>query len=498
MVQNHESRCSGILLHITSLPSKFGVGDFGPSAFEFVDLLKQAGQSLWQILPINPTSYGNSPYSCTSAFAISPLFVSPEFMIRDGLLAESDLELSHECSPHKVQYSPVLDFKINLLSKSYERFKWRVDKNEYEKFCVNNSYWLEDYCLFTVMKNHFDGRAWSEWPEDIKKRKLIDKYLVRLHELVEREKYFQFVLFRQWKGLQEYCASQGIRVFGDVALYVSHDSADVWAHPENFKIDQEMRPVVVAGVPPDYFSKTGQKWGNPVFDWNALRDNDYLWWLQRMKHNLKLFDLVRIDHFRGLLAAWEIPASDLTAENGRWQECPGVEFFTRLKVEFESIPVVAEDLGIITQDVKDAMVQFGFPGMKILLFAFDGDILENPYAPDNHVKECLLYTGTHDCNTTLGWFEEELGEESKAKLEAILGKEVDSSTIAEEMMALAMRSIADTVILPLQDVLGLGSDARMNCPGTTENNWEWRLLPGQWSTRAVEKLAEMTKTHGRG
>jgi 4-alpha-glucanotransferase len=495
MPQNQESRSSGILLHITSLPSKFGVGDFGPSAFEFVDLLRQAGQSLWQILPINPPSFGNSPYSCTSAFAISPLFASPEFMIRDGFLEEGDLEPALECSPNRVQYSPALDFKISLLSKSFARFSRRVDKNEYEKFCVDNSYWLEDYCLFSVLKNYFDGRSWSEWPEDIKKRNTVEEYVGRLSELVDQEKYFQFVLFRQWVELQRYCQKRGVRIFGDVALYVNHDSADVWAHPEFFKLDQEMRPVVVAGVPPDYFSETGQKWGNPVFDWNALRENDYLWWLKRMKHNLGLFDLVRIDHFRGLLAAWEIPASDPTAVNGRWQECPGVDFISRLFKEFESIPVVAEDLGVITQDVKDAMIQFGFPGMKLLIFAFDGDILENPYAPGNHVKNCILYTGTHDCNTIRGWFDEEMSEESKVKLENIIGKKVDSATVAEEMITLAMRSIADMVILPMQDVLGLGSGARMNCPGTAENNWEWRLR--QWSTGDVEKLAELTKTYGR-
>lgn len=497
MSHNQETRSSGILLHITSLPSKYGVGDFGPSAFEFVDLLKQAGQTYWQILPINPTSFGNSPYSCTSAFAISPLFVSPEFMIRDGFLEENELEVDFECSPHHVQYSSVLNFKINLLAKSFTRFSRRVDRNEYENFCAANSYWLEDFCLFTVLKKYFGGHSWSEWPESIKTRNTVEKYLERMSEHVEQEKYFQFVLFRQWSKLQEYCRDQGVRIFGDVALYVNHDSADVWAHPEYFKLDQEMRPVVVAGVPPDYFSPTGQRWGNPVFDWNILRENDYLWWLERLKHSLNLFDLVRIDHFRGFLAAWEIPASDSTAENGRWQECPGVDFFSRMLKEFESIPVVAEDLGVITQDVKDAMTQFRFPGMKLLIFAFDGDISQNPYAPENHVKNCILYTGTHDCNTVRGWFEEELSDEGKAKLENILGKKVDENTVAEEMMVLAMGSIADTVIFPMQDVLKLGSEARMNCPGIAENNWEWRLLPEQWLIDDAKKIEVLTKSHGR-
>jgi len=495
MPQKPESRCSGILLHITSLPSKFGVGDFGPAAFEFVDSLEQAGQILWQILPINPPSFGNSPYSCTSAFAISPLFASPELMLRDGLLEDYDLESVPEFSSNRVQYSFVLDFKIQLLSKSYDRFKENIDKDEFKKFCVDNSYWLEDFCLFSALKNHFGGRSWSEWPEDIKRRNAVHHYTDSLREYLEREKYFQFVLFYQWKELQKYCRNKGIRVFGDVSLYVNHDSADVWAHPELFKLDQELNPVVVAGVPPDYFSETGQRWGNPIFDWNFLRKNNFVWWIERMKHNLDLFDLVRIDHFRGFLAAWEIPVNDSTAVNGQWQECPGVEFFSVLLNEFKSIPVVAEDLGVITQDVRDAMARFGFPGMKLLIFAFDGDILQNPYAPENHVKNCVLYTGTHDCNTMRGWFEEELSDESKVKLENILGKKVCANTIAEEMVILAMSSIADTVILPMQDVLGLGSEARMNCPGIAENNWEWRLLPGQWSTDIV--LADKTKTYGR-
>jgi 4-alpha-glucanotransferase len=495
MPQKPESRCSGILLHITSLPSKFGVGDFGPAAFEFVDSLEQAGQTLWQILPINPPSFGNSPYSCTSAFAISPLFASPELMLRDGLLEDYDLESVPEFSSNRVQYSFVLDFKIQLLSKSYDRFKENIDKDEFKKFCVDNSYWLEDFCLFSALKNHFGGRSWSEWPEDIKRRNAVHHYTDSLREYLEREKYFQFVLFYQWKELQKYCRNKGIRVFGDVSLYVNHDSADVWAHPELFKLDQELNPVVVAGVPPDYFSETGQRWGNPIFDWNFLRKNNFVWWIERMKHNLDLFDLVRIDHFRGFLAAWEIPVNDSTAVNGQWQECPGVEFFSVLLNEFKSIPVVAEDLGVITQDVRDAMARFGFPGMKLLIFAFDGDILQNPYAPENHVKNCVLYTGTHDCNTMRGWFEEELSDESKVKLENILGKKVCANTIAEEMVILAMSSIADTVILPMQDVLGLGSEARMNCPGIAENNWEWRLLPGQWSTDIV--LADKTKSYGR-
>ncbi|MBT3923706.1 MAG: 4-alpha-glucanotransferase [Nitrospina sp.] len=499
MPQKHETRCSGILLHVTSLPSRFGVGDFGPSAFEFVDLLIQSGQSLWQILPINPPSFGNSPYSCTSAFAISPLFVSPENLVRDGLLEESDLEFAPEFLPERVQYPTVLEFKNKILTKCYDRFKEGVGNDEFKKFCKKNSYWLDDFCLFSVLKNLFDGCSWSEWPEDIRKRNpdAMDRYARNLQEPLEKEKYFQFILFSQWMELKKYCQVKGVQVFGDVALYVNYDSADVWSHPKIFKLNQELKPVVVAGVPPDYFSETGQKWGNPVFDWGYLQQTGFAWWISRMKHNLDLFDLVRIDHFRGLLAAWEIPADEPTAINGQWQEGLGVEFFSALMNDFKSIPVVAEDLGVITQDVKDAMTRFGFPGMKLLIFAFDGDIQENPYAPNNHVKNCVLYTGTHDCNTVCGWFLEELSNESRVKLENTLGKSICADTVSDELIVLAMSSIADTVILPMQDVLGLGSEARMNCPGIAENNWEWRLLPGQWSKSITEKLSGWTKSNGR-
>jgi 4-alpha-glucanotransferase len=499
MPQFHETRCSGILLHLTSLPSKFGVGDFGPSAFKFADSLRQAGQSLWQILPINPTSFGNSPYSCTSAFAISPIFVSPDILVRDGLLEEGDLESLPEFSAERVQYSSVLDFKLKLLSKSYGRFKSSIEAREFNEFCNNNSYWLSDYCLFSSLKHLFDEKSWSEWPDDIRKREpnAIERYSNSLRESLEKEKYFQFVLFCQWKELQKYCQKTGVRVFGDVALYVNYDSADVWSHPEVFKLDDELKPVVVAGVPPDYFSETGQKWGNPVFDWEHLLQSDFAWWITRMKHNLDLFDLVRIDHFRGFLAAWEIPAEDETAVNGRWQESYGVKLFAELMKEFDFIPVVAEDLGIITQDVVDAMDRFGFPGMKILVFAFDGDILQNPYYPINHVKNCVLYTGTHDCNTVRGWFEGELSEEAKLKLENLVGETVYADSIPERMIDLAMSSVANTVILPMQDVLGLGAEARMNCPGTAEGNWEWRLQPQQWSSDGIKKLSDLCKLNGR-
>jgi 4-alpha-glucanotransferase len=498
MAHKHETRSSGILLHVTSLPSKFGVGDFGPSAFEFVDSLRDAGQSLWQILPINPPSFGNSPYSCTSAFAISPLLVSPELMVRDGLLKDCDLDSPPEFSSERVQYSSVLNYKLKLLLKSYNRES--IDDHEFEKFCVDNSYWLDDFCLFSALKNLFDGNAWSEWPEDIRKRypDAMSHYSDELRESLEMEKYFQFVLFCQWETLQNYCRNKELRIFGDVALYVNYDSADVWSHPENFKLDHDLKPVVVAGVPPDYFSETGQKWGNPVFDWGHLQENDFDWWIERMEHNLALFDLVRIDHFRGLLAAWEIPTDETTAVNGQWQENPGIELFPRLMQKFKPIPVVAEDLGVITQDVKDAMARLEFPGMKILIFAFDGDVAQNPYAPKNHVKNCVLYTGTHDCNTVRGWFDDELSEESRSKLETVIGDTVCADTVSEKMMLLAMSSIADTVVLPMQDVLGLGSETRMNCPGTAENNWEWRLLPGQWKKSLIKKIGEMTKLYGRG
>ena len=499
MTNNNRLRCSGILLHITSLPSLYGVGDLGPSAYHFVDMLCQAKQSIWQILPINPTSFGNSPYSCTSAFAINPLLISPELLIEEGMLFESDLEALPEFSFQQVDYSAVLAFKLRVLLKSYERFMANGDFEEFDEFSNGNEYWLQDFCLFSALKKHFSERSWIDWAEDIQRRKpeTMSRYSEALQETLQQEKYFQFVLFRQWNRLQAYCRDKRVQIFGDVALYVNHDSADVWAHPEFFKLDESLRSEVVAGVPPDYFSETGQKWGNPVFDWDALRDDNFSWWFMRMKHNLGMFDLIRIDHFRGFLAAWEIPVEDPDAVRGCWQKCPGVELFDFLQNELPSIPVVAEDLGFITQDVKDAMTQFGFPGMKIMLFAFDGDMNENPYAPANHVQNCFLYTGTHDCNTVRGWYDDELTEETKTELESVLDKKVCSNTVSEAMVILAMSSIADTVILPMQDVLGLGANARMNRPGQVGSNWEWRLLPDQWTNESIDKIAETTHKYGR-
>ncbi len=495
-----QDRKSGILLHISSLPSAYGIGDLGPAAYQFADFLHQARQRLWQILPLNPTTVCNSPYNSPSAFAFNPLFISPELMVRDGLIQESELHPVPKFPESRVDYSSVITYKIGLFKQGYEKFKCGGPNEEYEKFCWENGHWLHDYALFTALKSKFNGRAWYEWPHEIKNRHehALETCSKELHEKIEEEKFLQFLFFRQWSELNNYCREKDVRIFGDVSIYVTWDSADVWAHPEIFKLDEEKNPWVVAGVPPDYFSKTGQLWGNPLYNWDVLRERNYEWWIQRMEHNLRCFDLARLDHFRGFVAAWEVPANDKTAEHGRWVDAPAMDFFTALTERISSSSIVAEDLGHITPDVREVMRRFGFPGMKLLVFAFGEGLAENPYAPHNHEKNCVLYTGTHDCNTIKGWFENELTEEDKERLFHYLGRKVSGGKISREMIRLAMMSVADTVILPMQDILGLGAKGRMNRPSTTRGNWEWRLLSGQLTPDLARSMEDLTKLYGRG
>tara|TARA_B100000959_G_scaffold76905_1_gene81700 strand:- start:2486 stop:3988 length:1503 start_codon:yes stop_codon:yes gene_type:complete len=495
-----ENRCSGILLHISSLHSDYGIGDFGPSAFRFVDFLKDSGQKIWQILPINPTSVGNSPYSSPSAFAFNPFFISPDFMARDGFINECDLHPIPDFPAGSVDYQKVADYKNKLLDKGYVQFKVSGENDMYLQFCADNSWWLENYALFMALKDQFGGCPWNEWPEVFRYR--LDDAMNSLSddvgERVRKEKFIQFLLFQQWRELKKYCQERDIFIFGDISFYVNYDSADVWSNPEIFKLDHDRQPYVVAGVPPDNFSETGQRWGNPVYNWDVLRDTKFKWWVDRIRFNLSYFDLVRIDHFRGFAAAWEIPVDEPTAEKGQWQETPGHELFSLLVDQFKSLPIVAEDLGYITPDVKFLMEAFGFPGMKPLIFAFEGDFENTPYAPPNHIKNCVAYTGTHDCNTIRGWFDNEISQEAREKLEAFLGRQVSSVTVSDEMIQLSMMSPANTAILPMQDVLNLGKEGRLNYPGTPEGNWEWRLSEGDWPGDLADKLNELTRKFGRG
>ena len=494
-------RASGILLHVTSLPSPFGVGDMGPRAFRFVDFLAETKQSLWQILPLNPTDpeHYSSPYHSSSALACNPLLISPEVLVQDGLLTRADLKSAPDFPMDRVDYRAVGAYKGKLFKKAYEQFKAKSLQYEYERFCGENSHWLEDFALFVALKAHFKERVWSEWPQDIRGRqpKALKSARKELEEKINMVRFLQYVFFNQWSSLRNYCNGKGIQIIGDIPIYVEHDSADVWAHPEIFKLDDEKKPYAVAGVPPDYFSETGQLWGNPVYRWNVLKEQGYTWWVQRMERNLALCDVVRIDHFRGLVAYWEVSATEETAINGKWVEAPAMDFLNRLTRKFPFLPIVAEDLGIITPDVREVMLNFELPGMKVLLFAFGEDLPTNPYIPHNLPRNCVAYTGTHDNNTIRGWFEGEEAPEDKKRLLRYLGRDVPIEELHWELIRLLMMSAANTVIFPMQDILGLGEEARMNRPATLEGNWEWRLVPDLLTPDVALKLLEMTEMYGR-
>ncbi|MDI9644310.1 MAG: 4-alpha-glucanotransferase [Candidatus Verstraetearchaeota archaeon] len=469
-------RASGVLLHPTSLPSQYGIGDFGPQSRNLVDLLAEGGMKYWQVLPLNPTSpaCGNSPYLSSSGFAISPLFISPEILVSWGLLDDCDLNALMVPEADRINYGTVHSLKSKALEKAYSNFKENRHPPEYEEFCSRSAQWLDDYSLFAALREE-SGMPWYLWPEDLRKRdtRALEEKRRRL-ERVDFVKFVQFIAYSQWSELRGYCKKSGIRIFGDLPFYVSHDSADVWANQSLFKLDGLGKPLFVSGVPPDYFSETGQLWGHPVYDWEKLRETGFEWWMRRIEHELELFDLIRIDHFRGLLAYWEVPASENNAVNGRWVATPSEEFFNIMKRQFPTLPFVAEDLGVITHDVKAAMIRLGIPGMKVLIFAFDGDP-RNPYLPEHHEENSVSYTGTHDTNTVRGWFKEETNQKIRANLFRYIGREVDERDVSYHMVRLAMGSHSRLCIVPVQDVLNLGSEARLNKPFSHLNNYLWKM-----------------------
>lgn len=496
------NRGSGILLHITSLPSPFGIGDLGPSAYQFADFLTQTKQSYWQVLPLHPTdrACGNSPYSSPSAFAGNPLLISPELLRESGFLKKKDIEEIPPFPTGHCDYASVIPYKSGLLRRAYESFKTDgKEKDAFKTFCKENEEWLEDFSLFMAIKNHFKGKAWGEWENELRNRN--SEYLERIREglrdEVEQGKFCQYLFFKQWLSLKNYCSKKRILLVGDVPIYVNHDSADVWAHSDIFNLNEEKRPLSVAGVPPDYFSETGQLWGNPTFCWDCLQKTGYQWWFDRISHNLRLFDMLRLDHFRGFVGFWEVPSTETTAVNGKWVETPADDFFSALLNKFPAHSFIAEDLGIITPDVKEVMDRFGFPGMRVLQFAFGANQPDHPYLPHNFIPNTIVYTGTHDNNTARGWFENETTLQERERIFRYLGKEVSSHQLPAELIRLAMMSVANTVITPLQDVLGLGEEARMNRPSTLSGNWEWRLLPDQLTSSHTEMLLELTETYGR-
>ncbi|MFP4517104.1 MAG: 4-alpha-glucanotransferase [Desulfovibrionales bacterium] len=493
-------RQSGILLHITSLHSEYGIGDLGPAAYEFADFLQESHQQLWQVLPLEPTTEGtgNSPYSSYSAFAGNPVLISPEFLVRDGYLDPEDISLVPEFPRDRVDYPEVYGFKNGLLRKAFASGYERALKDGLEEFCAEND-WIEDFALFAALKDRYEQRSWLDWPEPIRMRR--PKELARagqeLADRIREEKFRQFLFARQWSALKEYCGVRGIQLIGDIPIYVSLDSCDVWTNPDIFKLDEDKRPEVVAGVPPDYFSADGQLWGNPVYDWDALKASGYAWWIKRIREKLHRFDWIRLDHFRGFAASWEVPVTAETAKEGRWQEVPGEDFFCRAGEVLGHIPLIAEDLGYITEDVHQLRDRFGFPGMRVLLFGFGGESGPHPFVPHNFVHNCVVYTGTHDNATVREWYAREADHKEKERLNTYLGRVVDEENVHLELIRMAMMSVATMAIFPLQDLLGLGEEARMNVPSMAAGNWGWRMRAEMIAPETGLTLKEMSVIYGR-
>jgi len=503
-------RASGILLHPTCLPGPFGIGDFGREAFSFVDFLKEAGQRLWQVLPLNPTGYGDSPFQCFSAYAGNPLLINVAKLQADGILEASDLNDQPEFPVNSIDFGSVIRWKTGVLKRAATRFQHDArgeDRRAFDNFCARNVSWLEDFALFMACKQEHDSISWNQWPADISRRTpdALNAARERLQEAVLMVQYWQFEFFRQWKEVQAYAHEAGIRIVGDLPIYIALDSADVWTNREYFQLSEDGRPLTIAGVPPDYFSATGQCWGNPIYRWDRLQQTGYRWWIDRFRAALDLYDAVRIDHFRGFEAYWEIPGTETTALNGRWVKGPGAEFFAALEREFGDLPIIAENLGVITPEVESIRHRFGFPGMAILQFAFGKDPQGPSFRPHNYERELAAYTGTHDNDTTVGWWNSSGARDSTRTPEDV-AKELTFARsylgLKEEpihwvMIRTILSSIADLAIIPLQDVLGLGSEARMNLPGTAKGNWDWRFSADALTSDLAHRLREMVEVYDR-
>jgi 4-alpha-glucanotransferase len=492
-------RRSGLLLHITSLPSRFGIGDIGPAAHRFIPELADGGQGYWQVLPLHPTlaQHHHSPYHATSVFALNPLFISPEAMVQDGVLDESQLSGLPGVHGSFIEFEKTFPRKMDLLRKAARQNHCGEGDQSFEQFCARNSAWLEDYSIFAALART-RGPDWSQWPEGIRDREPseLDRQHRALRPVTEEEKYLQYLVFSQWSALKARAAKFHVQIIGDLPLYPAYESADVWAHRDLFCLGDNGSPEVVAGVPPDYFSSNGQKWGNPLFRWQEMERQGFAWMLDRFSHLLRLCDRIRVDHFRGLSAYWEIPARASTAREGRWVPAPGESLLSRLAARIPDLPLIAEDLGTITPDVRKLMAAFGIPGMGVLQFGFDGDP-ENPYAPKAIKRHMVLYTGTHDNNTTRGWFEEDIGPAVKQRLAEALGKRPDPDNVSRLLITLALDSPAMVVIIPVQDLLGLPGNARMNRPATTKGNWRWKLVPDEIKKADWEWLYRATLDSGR-
>ncbi len=492
-----------------SLPGEFGIGDLGPEAELFIQFLADSGQRLWQVLPLGPTGYGDSPYQCFSVFAGNTLLISPARLVDMNLLEEEDVKEHPPFNHERIEYGPVREFKNKLLKKAYDRFSLHPDTEllaGFEKFCNAKESWLDDWALYRALKNSHEDKPWYEWEPELAKRdeSALDRARAALIDEIKAQKFYQYLFFSQWAAIRKLCRERGIAIIGDVPIFVAHDSVDVWANPELFKLDETGNPRVVAGVPPDYFSKTGQLWGNPIYDWERMRHDDFSWWVERIRASFEMFDVVRLDHFRGFIAAWEVPFENETAEHGQWVNAPGRQLFSVLRRVLGDIPIIVEDLGMITPEVEALRDDFGFPGMRILQFAFGGDS-HNIHLPHRYINNSIVYTGTHDNDTTRGWFASlkvrkitEANAHLKRTREHCL-KYLNSNgkEIHWDMIRAALASVADLAITPMQDVLGLGSEGRMNLPATESGNWDWRFKHGLLTARLSDRLREWCELYGR-
>lgn len=491
-------RSSGILLHPTSLPGPYGIGDIGPEAHKWLDFLASTGCGLWQVLPLGPTGYGDSPYQCFSAFAGSPYLISPDALLDDGLLRSEEVDPYPPFPAGRVEFGEVIPFKLDLLNKAYQHFADNRNpaiKQDFDAFQDKQAHWLKDFALFMAIKENKKGHPWVDWPDALRSREsqALSAFADNNSTDIERHAFWQYLFFKQWGKLRQAAHEIGIQIIGDIPIFVAHDSADVWSNPELFYLDDVGQPTVVAGVPPDYFSPTGQRWGNPLYDWEVHTRDGYQWWLDRFQAVFSMVDIVRLDHFRGFAGYWEIPASEETAIEGSWVPGPGAKFFDIVQKDLGTLPIIAEDLGEITPDVVDLRDRYNLPGMKIMVFAFDSDA-ENEFLPHNFTPNCVVYTGTHDNDTIMGWYkraEDTVRDFSRRYLAR------DGSDISWDLIRAAWSSVAVFAIAPMQDFLNLDNTARMNYPSTLGGNWSWRMLPHQAADYLVRRIKGINQLYGR-
>ncbi len=490
-------RTSGILLHPTALPGPFKIGDFGEEAFRFIDFLAKAGQSVWQILPLGPTGYGHSPYNALSAFAGNPALIDLRQVAKDGDLKHQHLDITIKKSLDLdfIQTHAATEGLLQEAGKQFFKQATDVRKEAFDSFCTDNVEWLEDFSLFMAIRENFARKAWFDWPDELRTRQpqALQHWQEKLSQSCLLYKYQQYIFSSQWNKIKHYANRNNIQIFGDIPIFVAYDSADVWANQLFFQLDDQGRATAVAGVPPDYFSKTGQRWGNPLYRWEKLAEEDFGWWQKRFEYQLTCSDMIRIDHFRGFQACWSIPATEKTAVNGHWEDVPGRALFENLMAQRPDLPIIAEDLGVITPEVEKLRDDFNFPGMKILQFAFDSGP-DNPYLPENHAVNSVVYTGTHDNNTTLGWWQS-LAKEQKDHVRDYLGK--NKPEMPKELIRLAMASSANLCILPCQDILGLNASARFNTPGQARGNWSWQMKPKVLTAKLERELLNLTRKYHR-